>query len=190
MNITCILGSPRVKGNSAAIARRFCDKAGQMGAKVRYFNLNELNYKGCQACMACKTKSDRCILDDDLTQVLDAVMDADVVVMTSPVYMGDMSGQLKCFIDRTYSFMGPDFRTNPNASRLSPGKKLVFIMTQGAPAEDMFNDIHPKIEGIFHRHGFSETVTIRGCGLREEGEAETRDDLMELAEKTAERMVG
>ena len=76
------------------------------------------------------------------------------------------AGQLKCFVDRTYSFMNPDYITSPNPSRLAPGKKMVFIMTQGAPTEDMFSDIHPRIEFGFKRTcGFQDVFTIRGCGL-------------------------
>ncbi|MGO8942464.1 MAG: NAD(P)H-dependent oxidoreductase, partial [Syntrophobacteraceae bacterium] len=56
MNIVCLLGSPREKGNSAAIANRFCSTAQGLGAEVKTFTLNNLKYRGCQGCMACKTK--------------------------------------------------------------------------------------------------------------------------------------
>ncbi|MGD9505996.1 MAG: flavodoxin family protein [Syntrophobacteraceae bacterium] len=55
MKIICLLGSPRKNGNSAAIAERFCETAKKSGAEVQTFALNELNFRGCQACMACKT---------------------------------------------------------------------------------------------------------------------------------------
>ena len=58
MRIICLLGSPRVKGNSAALAKRFCETAEKLGAKIQTFELNKLNYRDCQACMACKTKLD------------------------------------------------------------------------------------------------------------------------------------
>jgi len=45
--------------------------------------------------MACKTKLDNCALEDDLTEVLDAVRETDVLVLASPVYYGDLSSQLK-----------------------------------------------------------------------------------------------
>jgi multimeric flavodoxin WrbA len=46
--ITCILGSPRKNSNSAKIAELFCNKAKKLGAEVKIYNLNKLNYKGCQ----------------------------------------------------------------------------------------------------------------------------------------------
>jgi len=87
-------------------------------------------HTGCQACYACKTKLDRCILKDDLTPVLEAVKNSDVLVIATPTYYGDVSGQLKCFMDRTYSYLKPDYITNSQPSRLAPGKKLVFIITR------------------------------------------------------------
>lgn len=62
MKIVCLLGSPRNDGNSATIAKRFCETAEKLGSQVQTFALNKLTYKGCQACKGCKTKSDRCIL--------------------------------------------------------------------------------------------------------------------------------
>ena len=117
MKIVSLLGSPRPNGNSARIAARFCTAAENLGAEVKTFALNKLNYRGCQACMACKTKLDRCILEDDLTPVLDAVRETDLLLLASPVYYGDLSSQLKGFIDRTYSYFVPDFHTNPKPSR-------------------------------------------------------------------------
>ncbi len=57
MKIVCLLGSPRPKGNSTAMAARFCETAEGLGAEVTTFALNKLKYRGCQACMTCKTKA-------------------------------------------------------------------------------------------------------------------------------------
>jgi multimeric flavodoxin WrbA len=122
MKIVCLLGSPRTNGNSSILASRFLATAAGLGAETRAFELNRLTYRCCQGCYACKTTLDSCIVQDDLTAVLEAVRAADVVVLATPVYYGDISGQLKCFIDRTFSYLVPDYVTNPNPSRLPPGK--------------------------------------------------------------------
>ena len=95
MNIVALLGSPRSTGNSAAIANRFTETAASLGARVTNFQLNRLTYRGCQGCYACKKGLDHCVLKDDLTQVLDAVAAADLVVLASPVYYGDMTAAMK-----------------------------------------------------------------------------------------------
>lgn len=191
MNIVCVLGGPRKKGSSTAIATRFCDTAEGLGAKIQYFHLNDLNFKGCQGCMACKSKSDRCVFKDDLTQVLDAIFNADILVVTSPVYILGVTGQLKCFIDRTYSFLGPDYIIDPKSTRRLPsGKKMVFILTQGAPAGEIFSDIVTRIKSIFRLCGFSEINIIRAGGMSPVGFPKIPEDIMVLAETTAQEMMG
>ncbi len=188
MKIVCLLGSPREKGNSATIANRFCGTAERLGAEVQTFALNKLEYRGCQGCLACKTKLDNCALEDDMTEVLEAVRETDVLVLASPVYYGDLSSQLKGFIDRSYSYLASDYLTNPQPCRLSAGKKLVFILTQGNPDQEMFADIFERYDYFFKWYGFADSHLIRACGVREPGEVVANRDVMKLAETMAEKI--
>lgn len=189
MKIVNLLGSPRPKGNSAAMSGKFCEIAQSLGAEVTTFALNKLKYRGCQACMTCKTKLEKCVLKDDLEEVLDAIRDADVLVLATPIYYSDISSQLKAFIDRTYSYLVPDYATNPSPCRLSPGKKLVFIEAQGLPDENLFADVFPRYESIFKWYGFSDSYLIRACGVFQKGDVKTREDIMKLAEETAKKIM-
>jgi multimeric flavodoxin WrbA len=130
MKIVAIHGSPR-KGNSSAITDHLLLSAEEVGAKTKSFYLNKMTFRGCQACYACKTMSDSCVLDDELAPVLDAILEADVVVLASPVYFGDITGQLKSFFDRTFSFFTPDYRTTANPSRLPSGKSWSLSRPRG-----------------------------------------------------------
>jgi multimeric flavodoxin WrbA len=188
MKIVCVLGSPREDGNSATIARRFCQTAERQGAIVKTYLLNKMTFLGCQGCFLCKTKLDRCALKDDLTEVLDAIRETDVLVLASPVYYWDVTSQTKAFLDRTFSYLVPDFLTNAKPSRLQSGKKFVFILTQGNPDESKFTDIIPKFNYFFERYGFEDRYFIRACGVREPGEVESHEDVLMLAERTARNM--
>lgn len=55
MKVLCVQGSPRKRDNSATIARRFVKVAEDRGATIETYLLNELDFKPCQACYACKT---------------------------------------------------------------------------------------------------------------------------------------
>lgn len=182
MKIVALFGSPRAKGNSATVARRFCDAAEALGAEVKTYELNKFEYRGCQGCMTCKTKLDKCVLKDDLTEVLDAVHETDILLLASPIYYGDVSSQLKAFIDRTFSYLVPDYTTNPTPCRLSPGKKLVFVLTQGNPDESRFADVFPRYDYFFKWYGFDSSHLIRACGVREAGEVVAHRTVMTLAE--------
>lgn len=188
MKVVCLLGSPREDGNSATIAKRFCTTAEKFGAQVKTYVLNTMEFRGCQGCFLCKTKLDRCALNDDLTEVLDAIRETDVLVMASAVYYWDVTSQTKAFLDRTFSYLVPDFITNPNPSRLPSGKKFVFILAQGNPDESKFTDITPKFDYFFERYGFDKRHFIRACGVRDPGEVVNQEEVMRLAQETAEKL--
>ena len=188
MNVLCVLGSPRKKGNSATIARKFLDVAEERGATIETCRLNELAFKPCQACYACKTKLEHCALEDDLTPVLEAFVKSDVVVVATPVYYGDVSAQTKAFIDRTFSLLKPDFITNPEPVRFAPGKKMLWIITQQAPAE-FHGDIYDRYGAAFRDYGKCEIHLIRGTEVEEPGEVARRPDVMAQAEEMARKLI-
>ena len=186
MKISCLIGSPRKNSNSAAIAAKFTETATGLGAQVETVILNDLKYRGCQGCMACKTTSEKCVLNDDLAGVLESLKQADVIVMALPVYCSDVPGQVKCFIDRTYSYMKPSYLSDSNPSRVPPGKKLVFIVTQGAPVENLFSDIPQRYTGFLKRSmGFGDSYLIRGVGVGGGGAVGVPDQFLQQAEDLA-----
>lgn len=188
MKIVSLLGSPRSAGNSSTIAARFAEAAAGLGAVTRSFELNRLTYRGCQGCYACKQTLDHCILRDDLTEVLAAVQEAGIVVLTSPVYYGDVSAQLKGFIDRTFSYLKPDYPSNPQPSRLAP-KKLVFVLTQGHPDAKLFADIFPRYDTFLRWMGFTDTRLIRACGIGPSSNDAVPASILKQAEETARELL-
>jgi multimeric flavodoxin WrbA len=188
MNVLCVLGSPRKKGNSATIARRFLKVAADRGAMIETYILNELDYRPCQACYACKTKLEHCALEDDLTPVLKALGECDLVVVATPVYFGDISAQTKAFIDRTFSFAKPDFHSRPDPVRFAPGKKMLWIITQKSP-EDDFSDIFQRYGGMFKTYAGFEPHVIRGAGVEAPGEVKHKPKIMANAEEMAQQLV-
>ena len=175
MKVTVINGSGRKKGNSHAIVEGFCGNLTK-DTEVTEFELSGMNYAGCIGCMSCKGKSERCVIKDDLTPVYEEMHESDVVVLSSPVYFGDVSGQTKQFIDRLYHLFTPDFHdaldqedgeeSGKRYSRLKEGVQLVFILAQGAVDEEMYADIPQRYAVFFEYLGFSEVHTIRGIGDR------------------------
>ena len=188
MKLLHIFGSPRPEGNTADIAKTFCRTAEEYGATVSSYHLNNLNYRGCQACFACKKGAERCILDDEITPALDAMQDVDVILFSSPVYYADVTAQLKGFIDRTFGYYVPDYWKHDQKSRLKPGKQLVFLLVQGAVDEQRFDDIFPRYRNIFSWHGFKDIHLLRAVGVYWPGQAEKRPDIMDEAKQLAEQI--
>ncbi len=190
MHAVCVIGSARRKGNTSALAERFCAGLVAGGATVSTYRLGEMDYSGCIGCFGCKTKSERCVLKDDLAPVLEEVRAADVLVMATPVYWGDVSAQLKGFIDRCFSFLVTDYAKKRDKTRLAPGKSWVMLIAQGHPKEERFADIEPRYETLFTRYlGYSRAYHLRALGVYDLGAAEMHADVMAEADELARKVL-
>lgn len=164
MKVVNVLGSPRKNGTSARIAKAFTDEAEKLGAKVESYYLNGMKYRGCQGCEQCHSKSNKCILKDDLRNVLEALHSSDIAIFSSPVYYGSVSGQFKMFFDRTWSLVNINYENEiPYSTRLAGGKTAIFLLSQGDIAEKHL-DIIERYTPFFELYGYDLKV-IRATGL-------------------------
>lgn len=97
--VLILSGSPRKGGNSDILCDEFLRGAVEAGHDVEKIRAAEKNIGFCRACYACKTG--KCAIDDDMTEILQKLIDADVIVLASPVYFYSIDAQLKALIDRT-----------------------------------------------------------------------------------------
>ena len=185
MKVLNVYGSS-IDGSSAAIANRFLEKAGRLGADIQSFKLGGAHTASCTECMSCKTTTDRCVIQDDITAIFDSLVQCDVLVLSTGVYSGEVSGNMSIFESRLFSFLKPDFETNPDPSRLPPGKKLVFIQTQGG-ASYWHVDIYQRFESLFKKLGFGDTFVIHADTVDQPSDLIGRDDIMKLTEEIAEK---
>ena len=103
--IIVIDGGPRKTMNTAQMLQRFVEGAKSVSEQIEVMTvrLYELDYKGCMSCMACKVKgraSNVCKFKDALTPILEEIAQADGLVMGSPIYFGDVTGQMRTFLER------------------------------------------------------------------------------------------
>ncbi len=98
--ILILSGSPRREGNSDLLCDEFARGAAESGHEVEKIRVAEKNIGYCRACYACR-ESGKCVINDDMEEVLQKMIDADVIVLASPVYFYSIDAQLKAVIDRT-----------------------------------------------------------------------------------------
>ncbi len=148
MNIVALVASPRSEANTHRLVRAILDQARKNGASVREHFLNTLSIRGCQACMSCRTRPE-CAVEDDCAPILEQIAQADAIVLGTPVFMWQMTGQLKLVIDRFFCFLSPDF-----SSRLKSGKKILFAVTQGQADEHEFQPYFDSVGRMLQFIGF------------------------------------
>ena len=103
--IVVITGSPRKNGNSFAMTDAFIKEVEQQGHIVRRFDAAYLKIGGCHACMTCYKTGKACSFDDDFNLIAPAILEADAVVFTMPVYWYSIPAQIKGVIDCLFSLV-------------------------------------------------------------------------------------
>ena len=99
--ILAIVSSPRQGGNSELLVDEFITGAREAGHTATKVALREKKLAPCIACEACLGNGGICVQKDDMKEILDQLIAADVIVLSTPVYYYSISAQLKTMIDRT-----------------------------------------------------------------------------------------
>ncbi len=147
-NVLVMSGSPRKGGNSDLLCDQFVLGATEAGYRVEKIVIADKRINYCTACDACQGNGGRCVQKDDMAEILDKMISADVIVMATPVYFYTMSGQMKTVIDRTYA----------RYTEVS-GKEMYFIMTAAVGNQEL---LERTLESF---RGFTACLT----GAREKG---------------------
>lgn len=103
--VVVITGSPRKNGNSFAMTDSFIQAARAKGHSVTRFDAAMMQIGGCRACETCFSTGKACTFDDDFNKIAPAILQADAIVFTMPVYWYSIPAQIKGVIDRIYSLV-------------------------------------------------------------------------------------
>lgn len=184
MKVLAFIGSPRQNGNTAALVKAVCKGAAAAGHETEIIALTNLNIQDCVACCKCKTdRSTYCAINDDMQKLYPKIRAADCLIFGTPVYMGQMTGQMKCFFDRWYSFMDANYQIDH-----LPGKKFITVTASGAPAE-VFRSLSDYLNywlGDFLKMDRVENIV--GGSLGPADAINSQPELLALAEETGRRL--
>lgn len=129
IKVLIVKGSPRERGNSAALADEVATGAAAAGAEVESVYLHGLNIQPCDGCDFCQGAADLgCAIDDDMQDLYPKIREADALVYASPVYWFTVSAQLKLFMDRCYALGGG---SDYVADHALAGKRIGIVLTYG-----------------------------------------------------------
>lgn len=196
MKIIAINGSPRKNGNTATVCRHFLEGARSIDKDVRteFVHLYDLDYTGCRSCFACKRADvhtyGRCAVKDGISGHLQELSTADGIVLASPIYFGDITGAMRCFLERLlypYQTYEADYRT------IAPKRlRVTMIYTMNVTEEQMkqfrydqhlehmesvIGSIYTPVQKIyaFNTYQFADYAKYRAEGFSEREKATYRD---------------
>ena len=137
MKIVVLNGSPRPKGNTAALISAFVEGAEGAGHQVSVLQVGTMKIGGCRGCEYCHDKGGgKCVQKDDMDRVYPALAEADMTVLASPVYYFGLTGQLQSAVSRFYAVGAP------------AAKKYALLLTSGSP--NVYGVIEAQYRGILN----------------------------------------
>lgn len=148
MKILVVSGSPRENGNTEIMVESFAKGARESGNTVMVKKLSSLKVAPCLDCEYCFSHDGVCSQHDDMSEILEAVDQADMMVFASPIYWSNVSAQLKAVIDRLYARAKKGFHPTCSALLLDSGSPGVYDGTIAA-YRDMIGFLKWKDRGVF-----------------------------------------
>lgn len=140
-------GSPRKDGNITTLLDVVAQGARDAGADVKYYTLFKMKFMACQSCFSCRMKPD-CAINDEVRDALHKVIEADAVVVGSPIYMMQMSGPVKNLYDRFFPL------TDVNYQPRFGTKKFLTVYSQGMENPHLFDSYFEYTAAMFPCFGF------------------------------------
>ncbi|MFH2012791.1 MAG: flavodoxin family protein [Pseudomonadota bacterium] len=149
MKLTVFNGSPRGKnGNTHFMVKEFIQGVKEAGSEIENIFLTEKEINYCLGCFDCWTKTPgKCIQKDDMEGLLREFMSSDIVVFATPLYVFNVTGLMKNFMDRLLPLSGPHFGKDKTGvckheKRFEKYPKLVVISNCGFPELSHFKVLH------------------------------------------------
>jgi multimeric flavodoxin WrbA len=185
MKILTLQGGARKKGNTATILSWIEDELTTTGHELQSVTLQDKNIKGCLACMKCKDKPEvvGCVQKDDAGAILESMVEADLVLFTSPLYFWGLAGPLKSLIDRTYSLY-VDYH-KPGHASLVKGQKQALLVTGAGPYDNNAEPVFTAFGRLQNPH-MSENageLFIGGCTSPDQLGEDVKKKAIEFARK-------
>ncbi|HVN22449.1 MAG TPA: flavodoxin family protein [Syntrophorhabdales bacterium] len=176
MKTVILFGSPRKKGNTRRLVDAFSETMKKNGHDVRLLNLNDMNVRPCQGCLAC-AKEGKCRINDDMKDLRKYMMESELIVYATPTYWWGPSSQLKLVIDRSIVFF------DENMDSRIKGKKVITLMTCADKSLDTFSPALDSFKRTFDALSMTYLGGVEAAGC--EGMGEVSKKALEQTRKLA-----
>ncbi len=116
MKVIGIDGSPRKDGNTEKLLRKVLVGSEEVGAATEFMILADLTINYCRGCGTCRATGE-CVIKDDMDRVVESIQQTDVVVLATPIYARQVSGNTKVFMDRLCRLLTPKYESRLNGPK-------------------------------------------------------------------------
>lgn len=177
-----VVGSPRHSKNTGTLVQKVLEGVKSKGIETALFYISDYQISPCKACDACK-QSGECVQDDDMKILHSAMREAKGLVLGTPIYLDHVSAQTKVFLDRLYSYLGPNLE-----HRFPNGVKSVLVFSWGASSPDAYNNVIAWLQGRLSGYFDIETIEVIKAARTDTVSVSKEEDLLRKAFDTGVRL--
>ena len=185
MKVLGIMGSPRIKGNTDLLLEEALNGAESQGAEVEKILADKLQITPCKEYYAC-LKDGNCVIKDDMDDVYDELLEADAIIIASPMFFYTVSAQLMVLISRCQALWARKYILK---NLDIPQKKGAFIAVGATRGEKLFDGPKLTIKYFFQAINtqYSDELLIRGVDKK--GEIKDYPDALTEAYELGRKLV-
>lgn len=184
MKILGIMGSPRIKGNSDLLLDEAIKGAQSQKAQTEKIVVDKLNLTACREYYAC-LKDGKCVIKDDMDAIYQKILDADAIIVASPIFFYTVSAQLMLLISRCQAIWARKYVLK---DLNIPVRKGAFIAVGATKGQKLFDGPKLTIHYFFEAINveYTDELLIRGVDKR--GEIKDHPDMLTAAYKMGKKI--
>ena len=168
MKVIAFLGSPRKDGNTELLLKEAIKGIEKSVPAVRVFNLNLMKISPCQDCGGCD-KTGKCIIEDDMSEIYNAIRTADRIILASPIFFFGLSAQAKIMIDRCQAFWCEKYLLKKPIPEGRYGRKGLLLLVGGMKKEAGVECSEATASAFFRTISVPEHKTLSFLGVDAKG---------------------
>ena len=183
MKALCIIGSPKTNGSTTLLVDRVIEGMKSQQIKVSRYFLDEMNINYCKGCEKCEIDR-KCVQKDDMNILVDEIYESDIIILASPSYWGDVTGQMKTFIDRSLPLCNAKTGETP----VPKGKVGVAIAVRAGKSKEENQHIVDTFNHYFGHLEIEPIATLTAEGIRNISDIENDQIKIEEAYRLGQRL--
>ena len=189
LKVVGISTSPRVKSNSDLLLRKALAGAESCGAQVEYISLREKKVAACIECNECY-KAGQCVIEDDYHAIITKILDADRLILATPVFFMTVCSQCKVFIDRCQNLWARKYILKKPLFESERDRRGMVIAVGGTRGTKMFESIRLTMKYFFDVLDMELWKSLLYRGLDFEGDAEKQPEYLAEAREAGKALAG
>ena len=188
MNVLAIMGSPRLKGNTDLLVDEALRGAADAGAEVEKLVVDRMNISPCKEYYGC-LRDGNCVIRDDMDEIYPRLLDADRLIIASPIFFYGLTGQIKALIDRCQALWARKYVLQQPPLGNSRERKGLFISVGGRRIADLFEPALVMVKTLFRILDVTYAGELLFSGIDEKGAIAKHPDALRQAFLAGQKLV-